>query len=199
MSKIIGLTGQSGSGKTTVCDVFKNNGFGIINCDLISRNVTADGSQCNKVLSQIFPSCFNEDLHLDRQALAEIVFSDKNKLQKLDETIYPFIISDIKKTINLMSEYEYIILDAPTLFEAGVNKMCDIIVSVVADEALRFERIKKRDGISDELINKRFSSQLGIEFFKANSDCIIENNEDKNYAVKQTQNVIKAIKESTNG
>ena len=195
MSKIIGLTGQSGAGKTTVSDTFRNNGFAVINCDITARKVTETGSDCNKELSSFFPCCFDEQFTLDRQKLAKEVFSDKNKLKKLDAIIYPHIISEIRNEIKLLSdEYEYIVLDAPTLFEAGADRLCDIVVSVTAEEKIRFERIKKRDNIDEKLIEKRFSSQHTEEFFEKKSDFIIRNNSGISDAVKDTLNVIEKIK-----
>lgn len=196
MSKVIGLTGQSGAGKTTVCDLFSSRGFGIINCDLTARRVTEDGSECNRILAEKFPECFDKSLKLDRQALAREVFGNEKKLKILNDTIYPYIVKEIEKDISEMSEYEYVILDAPTLFEAGADKLCKTIVSVIADEDIRFKRIKKRDNIPDELIRKRFSSQHSEIFFKERSDFIIENNNDKTAAAESTLAVIKAIKES---
>lgn len=195
MSKIIGLTGQSGAGKTTICDIFKANGFGIIDCDKVARNVTADGSECNKILKENFTGCVDENLRLNRKKLAETVFGSKAKLKLLDDIIYPFIINYIKKKISDMCDYEYIILDAPTLFEAGADKMCSKIVSVTARREIRFERIKRRDNIPDELIEKRFSSQHDEEFFKANSDWVIENNLTPDITAERTLEIIYQIKE----
>ena len=175
---VVGLTGQSGAGKTTISDAFRENGFEIINCDLVAREVTNADSECCK--------------------LGEIVFSDKNKLQMLNDTIYPFINKLIDKKINA-TESEFVLLDAPTLFEAGADKLCSVIVSVVADFGIRLERITKRDGISAELAKKRFSSQHTMEFFKAHSDFVIENNGSVNDTFQKTCEVIETIKERYNG
>lgn len=197
MSFVIGLTGQSGAGKTTVCDTLKESGFAIINCDLTARKVTSDGSECNRKLYYVFPMCFDDDLKLDRHKLANEVFSDKEKLQQLDNIIYPYIIKQINDEIKILSgQYDYIILDAPTLFEAGADKICDKIISVIADKDIRSERIHKRDKISSEEIEKRFSSQYDEKFFIENSDYIIRNNSDLENAVKQTKEIANAIKGS---
>lgn len=97
---VVGLTGQSGAGKTTISDAFRENGFEIINCDIVAREVTQAGNECCKELAKLFPSCFDENYSLDRQKLGEIVFSDKNKLQMLNDTIYPFINKLIDEKIN---------------------------------------------------------------------------------------------------
>ena len=199
MKKITaGLTGQSGAGKTTVSEAFRNNDFEIINCDLVAREVTQAGSECCKELAKIFPDCFDSSFALDRRKLGEIVFSDKAMLQMLNDTIYPFINKLIDEKINAANS-SFILLDAPTLFEAGADKLCDVIVSVVADFDIRLERITKRDGISTELAKKRFASQHTVEFFKEHSSFVIENNGTVDETYQKTCEVIKKIKERYNG
>lgn len=198
---IVGLTGQSGAGKTTVSKYFEKNDFAVINCDLVARNVTNAGSECNNSLAKIFPDCFDKSLTLDRTALAKIVFSNEKKLKLLNDTIFPFIIADINHEINrlISTGKKYILLDAPTLFEAGADSICDVIISCVAERNLRAERISKRDNISAELINKRFDSQKSEDFFRHNSDYIVENNKDESYAIKQCKEIIIDIKRRLNG
>lgn len=200
MSVIIGLTGQSGAGKTTICQHLRSAGFGIINCDEVARACTADGSECNKQLARAFPSCFDERLSLDRKAISQIIFSDKDRLKEFDDIVYPHINRLIDKSISeLASDHECIVLDAPTLFEAGADKKCDVIIGVVADKSKRLERIISRDGISRELALKRFASQQSTQFFKEHCDYIIENNGSGEQAQKQTSKIVKLIKERSNG
>lgn len=197
---VVGLTGQSGAGKTTVSDKFSKNNFYIINCDMVSRKVTEKGSECCKALAKIFPDCFNNELELDRKKLGCVVFSDKEKLNKLNDTIFPYIISYINKEITLAvnNGEKYILLDAPTLFEAKMESTCDYIVSVVANFDVRLERICKRDNLTEIQGKNRLSSQNTEKFFRENSDFIIENNTDLDSINLQTQNVINKIKEMAN-
>lgn len=193
-SVIVGLTGQSGAGKTTVSDIFKEAGFGIINCDIISREVTVAGSECNKELAMYFPRCFNKKLKLSRKAMAATVFTSKTKLELLDRVIYKYIFAEIEKEINRLSEnFDYIILDAPTLFEANADNICDYIVGVTAPRELRLNRIIARDGISEEMAMKRFSSQHTETFFIDHCDYIIENDERKHSLQHKTEEVIHNI------
>jgi len=177
-SFVIGLTGQTGSGKSTVCNAFMENGFEIINCDLVARTVTSDGSDCCKEIEKVFPDCFDPELHLDRKALGAIVFDDKEKLEILNGIIFPYINEEIAKRISHASENgkKLILLDAPTLFEAGADKLCDMIVSCVALKELRLKRIMIRDGLSETQAENRMNSQHSEDFFRDNSDMIIENN-----------------------
>ena len=200
MAHIIGLTGQSGAGKTTVSHIFEENGFAVINCDEIARICTQMGSECNKKLARVFPECFDEKLSLDRKAISKIIFSDKKMLEKFDNIVYPFITRLIKEKINELSAVsQYILLDAPTLFESGTDKLCSVKTAVVADFEKRLERITIRDNIDKELAEKRFASQLSAEFFCKNCDYVIYNNGKLEDTINKTLNVIRTIKEGING
>ncbi len=200
MAHVIGLTGQSGAGKTTVSHIFEENGFAVINCDEIARICTQMGSECNKKLAQVFPECFDEKLSLDRKAISKIIFSDKKMLEKFDNIVYPFITQLIKEKINELSAVsQYILLDAPTLFESGTDMLCSVKTAVVADFEKRLERITIRDKIDKELAEKRFASQLSAEFFCKNCDYVIYNNGKLEDTINKTLNVIRTIKEGING
>lgn len=194
---VVGLTGQSGSGKTLVSSYLSEQGFAVINADLIARSVTADGSECNRELRELFPSCISEQLVLDRRALADVVFCDKESLQRLNEAIFPYINAAIAEEIKRCEQQGsgIVILDAPTLFEAGADELCDMIVSVVADVGIRAERIKKRDGISQLQAEARFSSQKSVDFFITHSDVVIENNGTPQELIYKAEKVFGNIKE----
>lgn len=177
MSMLIGLTGQTGAGKTLAGDFFKNYGFAVIDCDLVSRQVVNDGSNCIVDLVKEFsPDILNPDATLNRKELGKIVFSDKIKLKRLDEIIFPYITRKISTSISALElGYDVIVLDAPTLFESSIDKMCDVIISVMAPEELRLNRIISRDNIPKDEAKARASSQLTTDFFKENSDFIVTN------------------------
>lgn len=202
MSKrvIVGLTGQSGAGKTMVSEIFREHGFGIINCDMVAREVTVKGSECNRELSKHFPACFDEELTLDRRALGSIVFSNREKLDLLNSIIFKYITQSIEEHIaELAAKHDLILLDAPTLFEAQADKLCDVIVAVTADEDIRLDRIMQRDGLEADAVIKRFSSQHTMEFFKQNSTYVIYNNGPAEDTVRQTKAVINKIEEDKFG
>jgi dephospho-CoA kinase len=199
---IVGLTGQSGAGKTTVCDYFTSVGFGIINCDLLSREVVSDGSNCLNDLVAIFSNrILNEDGTLNRKALGQIVFQDKEMLQLLNETIFPYILVKLNQRIAELVEQKYkiIIVDAPTLFESGANALCDAIISVLAKPEIRLARIMNRDGISKEDALSRMNSQYDDEFFIQHSDYIVYNNGDTVELISKLNTIANQIKERGNG
>lgn len=177
---VIGLTGQTGAGKSTVSKIFAENGFAVINADLISRKVVEKGEKCLDELTEIFSPCIlNDDGTLNRKVLGSIVFSDKTKLEMLNSIIYPYITSEILNEIRNYSEsgYKLILLDAPTLFESHADDFCEIIISVIADEKIREKRIIERDGLTQKQAQDRMNSQHDADFFAANSDFVIENND----------------------
>ena len=199
---IIGLTGQSGAGKSTVSEILRlQQDFAVIDCDSIARDVTEDGSICNKAIKEQFPEAVSDELVLDRKKIASIVFSDKELLRKYEGIIYPFITAQVTELISLYSFYGYraIILDAPTLFEAGLDTVCDFVISVIADKSVRAERIRQRDKIDDEMIEKRFAAQRNDEFFKEHSEFIIYNNSDHNELERQTKEILNTIRNRING
>lgn len=176
---VVGLTGQTGAGKSTVTEVFKQAGFTVIDADRVSKFVQRRGSPCLYELQDYFTDAILlADGSLNRKKLAEIVFSDKTMLEVLNSICYPYINSEILRQIRRYARLQkkIILLDAPTLFESRTDDFCEIIISVTADEKLRFERIKKRDGLSDEEAENRMSSQHKQNFFEENSDFIIKNN-----------------------
>lgn len=178
---VIGLTGQTGAGKSTVSKVFAKNGFAIINADLVARQVVEKGSPCLAEITDIFgEKIISEDGTLDRKALGSIVFSDKTKLEMLNSIIYPYITGEILRQIREYSDNDekLILLDAPTLFESRADDFCEIIISVIADSDIREKRIIARDSLTSEQAKKRMNSQLDEEFFETHSDYIIHNNGD---------------------
>lgn len=198
---VVGLTGQSGAGKTTVCKVFSEKGFDIINADLIAHEVMEKGKPCLKEVEECFGSgVITEDGELDRKALATIVFTDKTKLKQLNAISYPYIIFEILQKIKEYSQSgkKYVLLDAPTLFESRADDFCDLIISVTAPEAIRINRISKRDELPAERIKERFSSQHSERFFVNHSDFIIKNNKSVDVLLEKANEVADKVKEYCN-
>ena len=176
---VIGLTGQTGAGKSTVSKVFVQNGFRLIDADAISRHVVARGSHCLADLQECFTDAIlTPDGELDRKVMASIAFSDHRKLEMLNTIMYPDIVGEILRMIHRFSQqnHKLILLDAPTLFESRADDFCDLIISVVAKPELRMQRIMERDHISEKAAQQRMEMQLTEEFFRLHSDTVLENN-----------------------
>ena len=189
---LIGLTGQSGAGKTTVVEVFRENGYEVLNADLIARNLQKNDAVID-ILSQTFgKQIITEEGKLNRKILANIVFSDKEKLKELNSIMFPLVMHQVIQ-LSEKTDKEKILLDAPQLFESGANKFCYFTLSIIAPENVLIERIMKRDNITEEMARKRLSNQHSAEFFKENSDFVINNNDSEEELKKFAHHIIKSI------
>lgn len=190
---IIGLTGQTGAGKSTVCDFLREKGVFVIDCDKVARSVTEKGS---KTLSQLAETFGNdiilEDGSLNRRELASRAFKSTEKTALLNSITHPAITDAIKKVIGEHKD-ENIILDAPTLIESGAYKLCDKIISVLADADVRKERIIARDNITEAEAEKRMSAQKDDAFYKEYSDAVIYNNSDKSQTLISAERIFSEI------
>lgn len=166
---------MSGAGKSTVCRAFAESGFDVIDCDLSSREVVRVGSPALlEIRSRLSEEIILPDGSLDRRKTSEMIFHDAAMRERFNKIIYPYITYNIRA--KLKSSGRFAVLDAPTLFEAGLGFMCGRIVGVIADEGVCVKRIMQRDNIPEELARARLSSQHDAEFFRVNADIIIENN-----------------------
>lgn len=191
--KIIGLTGMSGAGKSTVSKAFTDNGFYIIDCDMASREVVKAGMPVLEELAEeLSPQLISADGTLNRRLTGEMIFNSSEKRAVFNRIIYPYITYNVVHKIkNAQCD---ILLDAPTLFDARLDGICSEIISVCADADVCIERIMQRDGITEELARARLGSQRDICWFKKHSTHCIINNSDKEALFAQAQAVIKTLK-----
>ena len=192
MSIIIGLTGPTGSGKSSVSKTAEALGFKVIDCDTVARKATEKGSDGLKALTTAFgEDILFEDGTLNRRLLANKAFSSKEKTQLLNDTIFPFIIRLIKAEIK---DGDYI-LDAPTLFESGLDSICDRTVGVLADSEIRLKRIIERDKLTINDAKVRMNAGKSDEFYLKNADFIIYNNADEQVFKQEFSVLLKNIQE----
>ncbi|MBQ2756829.1 MAG: dephospho-CoA kinase [Oscillospiraceae bacterium] len=196
---LIGLTGQTGAGKSTVCSLIENMGFIIIDADKVSREVVDTDINCLVDLVMKF-SCgiLNENGKLNRKRLASIVFSDPKQLVTLNKTIFPYITARIEKHIDELGQTNnnpVVVLDAPTLFESGIDMRCDYIVSVLAEKDIRIDRIIQRDGLSGKEAMQRVNAQHEDSFYTERSNHIIYNNGDHEELKQRTTEVFEYLLE----
>lgn len=173
---VIGLTGMSGAGKSTACKFFRDNDFDIIDCDLICRKIAEKGKPCLLEIANEFSDCITPDGELNRSNLGKAIFTDEHKRLTLNGIMYPYVSYIVIKNI-LMAKNNYVILDAPTLFESGINDICDLIVCVVAEKDSLIQRIMERDNIDYQLAANRLKSQKSADYYIEKSDYVIVNND----------------------
>ena len=175
----IAIDGPSGAGKSVVSDIFAEHGLPIINADDVYHSLLTPPSECLSELVYAFgPQILTPSGTLDRKALGNLVFSDGELLTQLNEITHKYVMSAIRKRLDDWRREEVLaaVLDAPQLFEAGANKDCNIIVSVLADKETRINRIMRRDGVDRDRAIQRIDAQKSDEFFRKHSDYVIENN-----------------------
>lgn len=199
--KVIGLTGGIGTGKSTAADYLKKKGFAHVDADAIGHEITAEGSPMLPVLNSVFGpegemgrdgiEILKEDGTLDRKSLASIVFSDDEKKTRLDDIMLKNIIAEMDRRVDLYKaqaadatgvgndmcreQITGILLDAPLLFEAGLDDRCDMVLLIVADMDVRIERVCSRDGVTPEEVRNRINCQMSDEEKIKKSDVIADN------------------------
>lgn len=173
--KKAGLTGNIGSGKSTVANIFSILGIPIYHADIEAKKFLFQKDVID-VLIDKFGDNIITNKQIDKKKLASIVFNDNNALIYLNNLIHPLVKEDFDNWCNLLvSNPEYIIQEAAILFESNFNQYFDKIILVTAPLSIRLERVSKRDQINKEEIIKRMNNQWDEEKKIKLSDYIIQN------------------------
>ena len=176
--KIIGLTGGSGTGKGTVAAQMRAHGAGWVDADAVYRRLCAENREMLAALDAAFGGVLDGSGALDRPRLAAIVFSDPAKLTALNDLTRPFIRAASLDALHALSDCPIVLYDAPTLFEAGADDLCEQVIGVLADRATRIRRVMARDGIPEDAARARILAQPDDDFYRRRCDYILENNGD---------------------
>ena len=174
MMKIIGLTGGIGSGKTTVANHFIAAGIPVYIADDEARKIM-QSPEILKKIEKIFGSVIFKNEVLNRQKLAEIVFSNSDKLKQLNDIIHPAVKKHFGNWILNYKNSPFVIYETAILFESGSYKDCDKIITVTAPLETRIERVIQRDKTSRENVLKRIKMQWTDDQRLGKSDFVIEN------------------------
>jgi len=174
--KRIGITGGIGSGKTYVASVFQSLGIPIFNADIQAKKIMTSSRKLIKLLKEEFGNDIYKDSDLNKEKLASIVFSNSDKLQKLNSLVHPIV----KEELNNWCEKQtspYVIKEAAILFESNSHIGLDSAICVSAPLELRMKRLLSRDNYSEKEIKKRIENQISQEEKEKLSDYIIVNDE----------------------
>ncbi len=190
MSVIIGLTGPTGAGKSQAAGLACDFGFKVIDCDLVARAAVEPDTAGLKALVKVFgKGILQENGGLDRKALAAVAFSSPENTELLNKTLLPHIVDMIRPQL-----CGNVLLDAPTLFESGLNSVCSKTVAILAERDIRISRIIERDGITINEAELRINAGKPDEFYLKNADYVLYNNGDAKAFLAEVSDLWRSLK-----
>lgn len=194
MTKIIGLTGGIGSGKTTVANLFRKNGVPVYIADEKAKEILDKPETVSQVIDA-FGDGVTDGKKVDRKKLAAIVFENPEKLKRLNDIIHPAVKKDFMEWVQNNRDQPIVVKEAAILFESGTNIDCDAVITVTAPFEMRIERVMKRDLVSRDAVLNRIDNQWDESKKAALSDYVIVNTEPAstesqfNKILKKLQNI----------
>jgi dephospho-CoA kinase len=174
MTKVIGLTGGIGSGKTTIARLFEAEGIPVYIADDEAKKIMLLAETVSKV-EAVFGSDVIKDGHIDRKKLSAVVFNNPEKLKQLNAIIHPLVKKHFDDWLEKHQNHPFVIKEAAILFESGSYKYCDKIITVYASEATRIKRVMQRDNTSEKEVLERIQNQWSDAERISKSDFVIKN------------------------
>lgn len=183
---VIGVTGSSGAGKSTICEILQEKyNVKIVNADKIAKQLSKKGtSYINEISIKFGAEILDKDGELNRKKLAEIIYENPERRKELNNCTFKYIRKEIEKEIKEEKQVSTIIIDAPLLFECELEELCSYVIGIISKKHLQIERIVARDNIDYEHAEKRLSAQENNDFYISRCDEIIENNNNIAYIEK---------------
>ena len=183
---VIGITGGTGSGKTSALNAIRDLGGVVIDCDAVYHEMLNQDAELRHAIEVKFHGVFNSDGSLNRKKLGELVFENKERMAQLNEVIYQFLVPEVQRRAR---DGNLTAIDAINLIESGVGELCDRTVAVTAPAELRVRRIMARDGIDERYARMRVSAQKSDEFYRSKCDYELSNTADTPEAFRETARV----------
>lgn len=196
---IIGITGSSGAGKSTVCEILEEEyNIQVLNADKMTKQLSQKGNTYLADIVTLFgQEILQGDGELDRPKLANIIYNNTNKRNQLNECTFKHIHVALQEEIQeILSKNEkaIIVIDAPLLFEAKLEDICNLVIAVIAkDKELQIDRIVQRDYITREQAVKRLQAQMPDEFYTSKSQYTIVNDGEFHEIEHQVKEVLEKV------
>jgi L-threonylcarbamoyladenylate synthase len=162
---VLGITGCTGAGKTSALDAIRDLGGKVIDCDAVYHQMLAENQEMRNTINAAFPGVFRSDGQLDREKLGREVFAKKDRLAKLNDIVFHYVIPEVRRQLG--TEDGLYAIDAINLLESGLDELCDCTVAVTAPVELRVRRIMARDHITEEYARLRITSQKPDDYYRA--------------------------------
>lgn len=177
---IIGITGGIATGKSTVTAYLRSKRFTVICADEISHLLTRKNAKGWKAIQKKFGSdMLMKNQELDREKLAQLIFTNKKAKQQLENILHPMVRSEILKAISRAQKstrHKLIFVDVPLLFESGFDKLCDVVMCVYSNQKHQIDRLVKVRRMTKSQALVRIKSQQPLKTKIQRSDIVIENN-----------------------
>lgn len=191
MNLVIGLTGGIASGKSTASLYIKKNGYKVIDCDKISHDILLKGmSGYDALVSEFGTDILINDI-ISREKLGNIVFNNKEKLNKLNNILHPLIYKEVESQITT----GIVFIDCPLLFETNFINLCDKTLVIYVDKNTQIQRLCERNGFTKEESIKRIELQLSLDEKKDKCDFYVDNCKDIKHLYEQIDELLNNIKE----
>jgi dephospho-CoA kinase len=192
MTKIIGLTGGIGSGKSTIANYIASKGIPVYIADEEAKKLMELPEVITSVKAIFEENVLNEFGKLDRKKIADLVFNSPTQLTQLNNIVHPLVKNHFIEWLKIHSNAPFVIKEVAILFETGGDKACDKVILVTAPEEIKIDRAMKRDNVSKETIVSRMNNQLPESEKITKSDFIIHNI-DLNKAFIQVDEILKIL------
>ena len=189
--RIIGITGGSGCGKTTLLEQIQAMGGFCIDCDRLYHQLLTTSPRLIEELQTHFPDAFSEGI-LQRKRLGRLVFADKDALQELNRIAHGHVCAEVERLI-AENKSELVAIDAIALFESGLSNLCHLTVAVTAPTEDRIRRLTARESISRDYALQRIQAQKSNEDFSRLADYHLQNQTSKEEFIKKCQEFLKGV------
>jgi len=191
---VIGLTGGFATGKSFVASIFASYGARVIDADRIAHRLTRKGTPAYRRIVRTFgPSILTRGGAIDRRKLAGVVFADRRKRLTLERIVHPGVVREIGRRITGARPDAVVVIDAPLLIEAGLERLVDRLVVVTASRERQIERGVKKFGMTREEARRRIAQQMPLALKARMADFVIRNNGTKPETKKQARKVWCAV------
>jgi dephospho-CoA kinase len=176
---VIGITGGIGSGKSTLSNLLRAEGYSVYDTDLEARRLQNEHSVMKKKMMDLFGKEIYTEQGLNRPALGKLVFGKPDLLAKLNAIVHPFVQADFENWILNRYPKKILFIESALLYETGFNKLVDKVILITASKDVRIQRVVKRDGSSPEQVLARMSHQLPEEQKQELADFVIHSDDNK--------------------
>lgn len=195
-TSVVGITGPSGAGKSALGSFLTEMGYPCIDADAVYHTLLIPPSPCLDAIRLAFGNgVMTPEGGLDRKALGEVVFHNAEKLELLNRTVLPCVLDEIRRQIAALAESgsSLIFVDAPTLIESGFHKECDTVISILAKDTVRVDRIALRDSLDKEQAYARIRAQKDDDFYRCHSDHVLFNDGDRDAFLAQARSLLNRL------